>query len=89
VSTENAKAVSQDSLLHVFAQVLLPSQGHWILPPPFPTLHFTGVYKASELQGKQDLIVHNDLVPLMIYYPPQLSLLDPNARRKGRLLLPE
>ena len=55
--TEKAKAVSQDRLLHVFAQVLLPSQGHGILLPPLPTLNFTGVYEASELQGKRYLIV--------------------------------
>jgi len=60
--TEKAKAVSQDRRLHVFAQVLLPSNGDGILPPPVPTLHFTGVYEASELQGKRALIAEHLMI---------------------------
>jgi len=59
--TEKAKAVSQNNLLHVSVQVVLPSlghgHGHGILPPPVPTLNFTGEYDVKELRGEQDLIV--------------------------------
>jgi len=58
--TEKAKAVSQNNLLHVSVQVVLPQlghgHGHGILPPPIPTLNFTGVYDVKELHGEWDLI---------------------------------